>query len=196
MSIGSESRMAVMSSEPRLERRAMSRAEFEALPREVRAEYVDGVALMSPPAPHAHQYAELRVARLIADALPQLRVGTEMGIDLGRSLRVADVAAYATTDDDGDGDGDEVWGRVPPVLVVEVLSRTTRSEDLIRKPREYLRGGIAHYWILDRTTPALTALTARDDEWEVVLELDAERPRGTVEVVGHGHVDVDLLALV
>lgn len=185
--------MAVMSNEPRLERRRMSRAAFDALPREVRAEYVGGVALMSPPAPHAHQYAEMRIARLIGDALPRLRVGTEMGIDLGHSLRVADVAAYATTDDD---DGDEVWGRVPPVLVVEVLSRTTRSEDLIRKPREYLRGGIAHYWILDRTTPALTALTARDDEWEVVLELDAERPRGTVEVVGHGHVDVDLLALV
>jgi len=187
--------MAVMSNEPRLERRRMSRAAFDALPLEVRAEYVDGVALMSPPAPHAHQYAELRVARLIGDALPQLRVGTEMGIDLGRSLRVADVAAYATSDD-ADGEGDEVWGRVPPVLVVEVLSRTTRSEDLIRKPREYLRGGIAHYWILDRTTPTLTALTARDDEWEVVLELDAERPRGTVEVGGHGHVDVDLLALV
>ncbi|WP_418063855.1 Uma2 family endonuclease [Pimelobacter simplex] len=189
MSIGSESRMAVMSSEPRLERRAMSRAEFEALPREVRAEYVDGVALMSPPAFPAHQVAAGRLARVLQAALPHLYVAEQVGVELDRSLRIPDIAVLEALEE-------REWVHRPPVLVVEVLSRTTRSEDLIRKPREYLRGGIAHYWILDRTTPALTVLTARDDEWEVVLELDAERPRGTVEVVGHGHVDVDLLALV
>ncbi|MBU2696071.1 hypothetical protein CCO04_13350 [Pimelobacter sp. 30-1] len=188
--------MAVMSSEPRLERRPVSRAAFDALPREVRAEYVDGVALMSPTASHAHQYAELRVARLLGDALPTLRVGIEMGIDLGTSLRVADVAAYAVTESDEGDDHDEVWGRVPPVLVVEVLSPTTRTEDLVRKPREYLRGGIPHYWVLDREAPSLTAFAAGEGQWEVALELDADRSTGAVELAGHGRVEVDLLALV
>lgn len=183
--------MAVMSSEPRLERRPMSRAAFDALPREVRAEYVDGVALMSPPAAHFHQLAELRVARLLGNALPNLQVGTEMGIDLGGSLRIADVAAYEEIDD-----GEAIWGRTPPVLVVEVLSRTTRSEDLVRKPHEYLRGGIAHYWVLDREAPSLTAYTAGEGQWEVALELDAGRPTGAVDLAGHGQVEVDLLALV
>lgn len=181
--------MAVMSSEPRLQRRRMSRAEFDALPREVRAEYVDGVALMSPPASPAHQVSAARLVRLLQDALPALYVAEQVGVELGDSLRIPDVVVFDELEE-------REWMHRPPVLVVEVLSPTTRSEDLVRKPREYLRGGIAHYWTLDRQAPSLTARTAGDDEWHVVLVLDAEQPRGRVEIAGHGQVEIDLLALV
>jgi Uma2 family endonuclease len=48
---------------------------------------------------------------------------------------------------------------VPPLLVVEVLSPSTRRTDQVAKRREYARAGAAHYWILDTDLPALEALT-------------------------------------
>jgi Uma2 family endonuclease len=184
--------MSVASGEPLLERRRMSRAEFDALPREVRAEYVRGVALMSPPPVYGHQWLEMRVVRFLIEALPGMEVATEVGLDLGDSLRIPDVVVYATVEEQYD---ETEWMPVPPVLVVEVLSRTTRTEDLLRKPMEYLAAGIAHYWIVDRKARALTALTAGDDGWTVVLELDDDNPRGDFEVTGHGRVTLDLTTL-
>ncbi len=181
--------MAVVSVEPLLERRRMSREEFDSLPREVRAEYVHGVALMSPPAVHRHQFAAARLVRVLADALPELFVAHETGLDLGDSLRIPDVAAFTEV-------GEEEWGTTAPVLVVEVLSRTTRSEDLLRKPEEYRRAGIGFYWILDRLAPSLTALESGPDGWDVVLELDTDNPTGAVQVGEHGTVDLDLATLV
>ena len=184
--------MPVVSGEPLLERRRMSRADFDALPREVRAEYVHGVALMSPPANHGHQFLATWIAAFLTQALPEFYVSREAGLDLGDSLRIPDIVVYATFDEELGG---TEWAQVPPVLVVEVLSRTTRSEDLIRKPEEYLRAGIAHYWIVDRKARTLTALTAGDDGWSVMLELDDDHPTGEFEVTGHGRVTLDLTTL-
>jgi len=45
---------------------------------------------------------------------------------------------------------------VPPLLVVEVTSPSTRSEDLGRKLRAYADGGAAWYWVADQETDVLT----------------------------------------
>ena len=37
-----------------------------------------------------------------------------------------------------------------PILVVEVLSRSTRERDLGVKRRFYMRAGVAEYWLVDR----------------------------------------------
>ncbi len=76
----------------RLERRPMSREEFDALPEGVRAEYVGGVALMSPPPHDRHNAVGFRLARLLSDALPGVEVLYEVGIEMAHSLRIADVA--------------------------------------------------------------------------------------------------------
>lgn len=47
----------------------------------------------------------------------------------------------------------------PPVLVVEVLSPTTRAVDLRDKRGEYARAGAAHYWVVDLDVPSITAMT-------------------------------------
>jgi Uma2 family endonuclease len=46
----------------------------------------------------------------------------------------------------------------PPVLVVEVLSPTTRAVDLRGKRAEYARAGARHYWVVDLEGPSVEAL--------------------------------------
>ncbi|MGH9116171.1 MAG: Uma2 family endonuclease [Acidimicrobiales bacterium] len=46
----------------------------------------------------------------------------------------------------------------PPLLVVEVLSRTGRNRDLSEKRRIYAEGGASWYWIFDPDEPSLTVL--------------------------------------
>ena len=46
----------------------------------------------------------------------------------------------------------------PPVVVVEVLSPTTRAVDLRDKRAEYARAGAAHYWVVDVDVPTVHAL--------------------------------------
>src|SRR5690242_13597333 len=46
------------------------------------------------------------------------------------------------------------WGNAweklpPPVLVVEVMSPTTRRRDLVNKREYYLDAGIGEYWVVD-----------------------------------------------
>ena len=45
-----------------------------------------------------------------------------------------------------------------PVLVIEVLSPSTRRKDLLVKRDAYQEGGIGSYWIVDPDEPSLTAL--------------------------------------
>lgn len=171
-----------------IERRPMSRAEFEALPDTEeyrRAEYVDGVALVAPPALGWHNSVGFQLMRLLSDGPPGLRAVHELGIDLPDSLRIPDVAVVR-------GFEERQWVQEPPVLVAEVLSRSTRSQDLFRKPAEYQAIGIGQYWIVDPEHRTVTVLGNNGDAWDVLLELDAERPTGSVEVGEYGSVTVDL----
>jgi len=44
----------------------------------------------------------------------------------------------------------ETWDEMPlPILVVEVLSESTRRNDLVKKRAFYMSVGIAEYWIVD-----------------------------------------------
>ncbi len=45
----------------------------------------------------------------------------------------------------------QTWAEMPtPLLVVEILSQTTRRRDHVQKRAFYLRLGVAEYWIVDR----------------------------------------------
>jgi Uma2 family endonuclease len=45
-----------------------------------------------------------------------------------------------------------------PLLVVEVLSPSTRSSDTVTKRDAYAHAGIGHYWIVDPDAPGIVAL--------------------------------------
>ncbi|WGX95667.1 Uma2 family endonuclease [Nocardioides sp. L-11A] len=54
-----------------------------------------------------------------------------------------------------------------PLLVVEILSPSTRGQDQVRKKRIYERAGVPSYWILDPEVPSLTAWELRAGRFEV-----------------------------
>jgi Uma2 family endonuclease len=50
-----------------------------------------------------------------------------------------------------------------PDLVVEVLSPSTRANDLGPKRRAYLQGGVSEVWLIDPADRAATIITAADE---------------------------------
>ena len=173
----------------RYERTPMSRAEFERLPDTVRAEYVDGVALVSPPARGEHQNVGVNLAVALRQAFPTAFLTYERGLALPTgSLRIPDLAVQRDRDDD-------VWSTNLPVIVVEILSGSTRNEDLFRKADDYRRAGIAQYWIVDRAEPSLTVLVNASDHWEIGLALTDADPTGSIDVADLGELTLDLSVL-
>ena len=59
----------------------------------------------------------------------------------------------------------KTWAEMPtPLLVVEILSRTTQRRDSVQKRAFYLRIGVAEYWIIDRFTRTIRVVTANAED--------------------------------
>ena len=59
------------------------------------------------------------------------------------------------------------WDDAPlPVLVVEVLSESTRRNDRIRKRRFYLEAGVPEYWIVDGDSRVVLVIDASGERAE------------------------------
>lgn len=164
----------------------MSFEEFEALPEDVVAEYVDGCAVVSPPPDLEHQVVGGCLFVVLRAALPDVVTCHGIGLRTVRDgHRIPDIAVLA-------GPREAVWSGQVPLLVVEVTSPATRPEDLFRKPVEYQAAGVPQYWIVDRRHRALTVLGNNGSGWDLVLDLDPERPTGEATVGEHGVVRLDL----
>jgi Uma2 family endonuclease len=139
--------------------------------RGVRRELVDGVLIVSPFASRRHQLAVARLQQTLTGACPPhlLVLGTtnvdrEPATNLQPDLtviRTADIDKPATED--------------RPVLVVEVLSPSTRRFDLTIKRQLYAEMGIASYWIVDSKEPSVLVLElARICDYEERLHLTGD----------------------
>lgn len=62
---------------------------------------------------------------------------------------------------------------VPPDLVVEVISPSTRGTDRVRKLALYAGAGVREYWIADPRDRALTILSLTGDDY-VEISLDSD----------------------
>ena len=164
----------------------MSLDDFLALRDRPKAEYVDGKAIVTPPASRGHNQVQRRLAnRIEADLVPEVDVVVDAGWRHADRLRVPDVAVFGTHDD-------VVYDDHTPILVVEVLSPSTASEDTVRKAGEYQAGGIAQYWIVDRDHRRLTVYGNNGHGWDELLVLDEQQPFGGVVVGDWGEVSIDL----
>lgn len=170
-----------------LQRIPMSYADYQALPEHPRAEWVDGVVVMSPWGPRPeHQRVSRRLANVLEDALG-LDVLESISIALPRNReRLPDVVAFA------EPPHTELPVVETPVLVIEVLSPSTRSEDLLRKAPEYAEAGIGQYWVVDTDDRTIEVLENVDGRWELVVVIDQRHPTAEVPVRDHGTVRVDL----
>lgn len=124
---------------------------------QTRYEVVDGLVLVSPSASFAHENVTVTV-------LTQLHAQAPEGVSVlganynffypggARSFLCPDVLVARTADCEDDGI------RRAPLLVVEVLSRSTRRVDRGVKRDIYEQAGVASYWLVDPEEPSLTVL--------------------------------------
>lgn len=169
-----------------LERLRMSYDEYQALPESVRAEWVDGEVVVSPAASFNHQRVSRRLANLIEAGLPDVIVVEAVSVHLPNNReRIPDIVVVERAPETRYVD-------VAPVLVVEILSPSTASEDTVRKSTEYVAAGIGQYWIVDIDRGIIDVFENRDGGWEVLARVDEHAPTAEVAVAPYGAVELSL----
>jgi Uma2 family endonuclease len=132
--------------------RRWTREEVLALPDDGnRYELIDGELLVTPAPRFIHQEAVLALYRRVYPYVTRFRLGHVMLAPADLHLRRAQVVQpdlFVVS---------LVNGRKPrewsecgvPFLVAEVLSLSTARNDRVTKRKEYLKAGVADYWIVD-----------------------------------------------
>lgn len=160
------------------QRLRMSWQEFLDLRVAGKTEWVDGEVVVSPPNNREHSRVAGKLAIVLGIALPDLDIHVEPGLRLpGNRLRGPDLVAV-------EGDADTTWVEQPPILVVEVLSPSTRTEDTRVKPPEYAAAGVGHLWLVDPRDRRLECFDNHDGSWRLAIRLDPDAPVGEVLVAG------------
>ena len=141
-----------------------------------RYELIDGTLVVTPAPIVRHQLVVHRLDHLLTAAAPP-RVQVLPGpVDIKVSEATAlqpDLVVFRDLD---------VSAKVvaaPPLLVVEVLSPSTRRFDLLTKRSVYEDFRVVSYWIVDPDTPSLTVLELRGGTY---VEVAAATGEETVSV--------------
>jgi Uma2 family endonuclease len=121
-------------------------------------ELVRGELFVTPPPTDSHETILARLSRLLEPYVASQRLGFIYhprsvvrfeGSEVEPDLMVRQPQAKP----------DAKWEEAPtPILVVEVLSGSTRRRDRNQKRALYLDVGVAEYWIIDPETSAVTAV--------------------------------------
>ncbi|HVT57085.1 MAG TPA: Uma2 family endonuclease [Thermoanaerobaculia bacterium] len=120
----------------------------------LRHELIDGEHFMSPSPTLQHQRIVLNLGRILSTFVLARRLGEVFVAPLDVLFSNVDVVEPDVLYVASEG-ADRLQERFiagAPDLVVEVLSKSTRGLDKIKKRRLYERGGVREYWIVDPTT--------------------------------------------
>lgn len=155
------------------------------LPEGYRYELVEGVVEMTPmPAPsHDHPLDPLQT-ELIAYRMKRPRafahVSQRAGVVIPRksTVREPDLALYREWPEENGSW--ELWKRIKPFWVAEIVSKSRRQRDYRDKRREYWLAGIEEYWIVDVIERRVTVLHRGDDDWIERVFREGEEAASTV----------------
>jgi len=141
-------------------------ADLESMPDDGhRYELIDGTLLVTPAPNTRHQRA---VARLLATLVTPAAADLEVlpapydWVAGPSSLFQPDVLVARR------GDLGPKRLELAPLLVIEVLSPSTRRIDLATKRMAYADAGVAGYWLVDPDVPSLTVLELQAGEYAEV----------------------------
>ena len=121
-------------------------------------ELVRGELFVTPPPTDAHETVAARLSRIL---VPYVE---ENGLGLVYHPRA--VVRFAQSEVEPDlmvrsphpGDHPD-WDDAPiPILIVEILSPSTRRRDQVKKRSLYMDAGVADYWMVDPERRAITAV--------------------------------------
>ena len=147
--------------------------DLDALPDDgLRYELVDGVLLVSPAPALTHQIAVINLLdQLLRRAPADLRV-------LAAPLDVRFSGTRQLQPDVLVVPRETPTPRLErrPLLVVEVLSPSTRATDLTLKRHVFEQVGVPSYWLLDPEAPSLTVLELQDEIYVEVARVEGEQP--------------------
>lgn len=144
----------------------LTRADLDAMPDDGRRyELIDGAIFVTPAPVPVHQVISGNLYSLLREACPgNLRVlYAPVDVVLADDTVVEPDLIVARKSDIGPKDVP-----VPPPLVVEILSPSTRLVDLNVKRLRYESAGVAAYWVIDPAAPSLTAWELRDGTYAEV----------------------------
>ena len=140
-----------------------------------RYELVDGALLVSAEPSLQHQRVSGQLLRLLQDAAPpELEVFLPVDVRLSPVRQIApDVTVVRREDATG-----RRLDRAP-LLVVEVLSPSTRTVDLVLKRRVLEEAGVPSYWLVDPDEGVVTVLELEGGSYREVArgsDVTVERP--------------------
>lgn len=138
----------------------------------LRYELVDGVLLVSAAPSDQHQLALTNLVALMVTTCPFPLRTLVAPVDV-RFSRTRQLQPDLIVLPDQQLGGPAV--RPLPLLVVEVLSPSTRAVDLTLKRHVFEQGGIPSYWLLDPFTPSLTVLELVDGTYVETASVTGEQ---------------------
>lgn len=142
----------------------MTFEEFETMPDNgKRSELVDGELSEMPPAGLEHGDVGVGLTTELRNHVRPRRLGRVFGPDTGfrifpdRHLAYAPDVSFVTAERIATVEDYTKMGRLAPDLVVEVVSPSDRSADVLDKVRNYLLAGVRLVWIVDPRKRSVTA---------------------------------------
>ena len=135
-----------------------------------RYELVDGELFVNPAPSKIHQRISRRLQRQLEDYFHDRKLGEVFNAPLDVVLTPHDVFEPDLL---VVGDPDQTTTRnveKPPLLVVEILSPSTRTVDRGVKFRRYAELGIQHCWIVDPERERMECFRLRSGTYRMVIE--------------------------
>ena len=167
--------------------RPLTRGDLEAVPDDGhRYELLDGCLVVTPSPSVLHQVVSSRLHRVLDGASPAHLIALSAPCDvvmddstvLQPDLLVTDRAAAVRNEP-----------VTNPVLVVEILSPSTRLVDLHTKKAAYEAAGCPAYWVVDPSAPSITTWTLRGAAY-----VETGRASGEAILVAHVPFEVTVVA--
>jgi Uma2 family endonuclease len=152
--------------------RALTVADLVAMPDDGhRYELIDGALIVTPAPSPRHQIVSGALLPLLREACPPdlLVLMAPLDVVLSDETGVQPDLLVAPR-----SDFTERSLPVAPMLVVEILSSSTRLIDLDLKRARYERAGVASYWVVDPDELRLVAWELRDGVYLQVADVSGE----------------------